>query len=112
MGEWRRPSVPTGSGLDYATQPMDRRSRARDLLLAALDLVESELASPRLALCPKQLCTCRARLQAYLAALDRDALPPKRERDEDLCRMVLDDWPYDLPLGNAILQAERAWRNA
>jgi hypothetical protein len=91
---------------------MDRRSRARDLLLAALEQVESELKSPRHELCPKQLGTCRATLQGYLAALERDALPPKRERDEDLCRMILDDWPYDLPLGTAILQAERAWRNA
>jgi hypothetical protein len=43
-------------------------------------------------------------------ALERDALPPKRQRDETLGRLVHDAWPYDLPLGNVILQAERAWR--
>ncbi|HSN90412.1 MAG TPA: hypothetical protein VLS93_04220 [Anaeromyxobacteraceae bacterium] len=91
---------------------MDRRARARELLLAAIEQVEAELSSPRLALCPKQLCTCRATLQEYLNALERDAMPPRRERDEGLCRLVLDEWPYGLPLGNAILQAERAWRNA
>jgi hypothetical protein len=91
---------------------MDRRARARDLLRAALEKVEAELGSPRHALCPKQLGACRDRLRTYLSALERDALPPRREREEDLCRMILDDWPYDLPLGNAILQAERAWRNA
>jgi hypothetical protein len=90
---------------------MDRRARARDLLRTALDQVESELSAPRHDLCPVQLGTCKDTLRGYLAALDRDALPARRDRAEDLCRMILDSWPYDLPLGNAILQAERAWRN-
>jgi hypothetical protein len=91
---------------------MDRRARARELLLSALSQVEAELASPRHELCPKQLCTCQERLRTYLSALERDALPPRRDRDEDLCRMILDEWPWDIPVGNAVLQAERAWRNA
>ncbi len=91
--------------------PPDRRARARDLLRAALDQVESELAAPRHGLCATQLGTCRATLREYLAGVERGALPPRRDRDEGLCRMILDSWPYDLPIGNAILQAERAWRN-
>jgi hypothetical protein len=89
---------------------MDRRARARDLLRIALDQVESELASPRHDLCPIQLGTCRSTLRGYLTALDADALPARRDRGEDLCRLVLDSWPYDLPIANAILAAERAWR--
>ncbi len=90
---------------------MDRRLRARDLLQSALDEVERELSAPRYNLLPAQLGTCREKLRGYLDALETDTLPPKREREEALCRMIMDGWPYDLPLANAILQAERAWRN-
>ncbi len=90
---------------------MDRHARARDLLAAALADVERELAEPSQELRPEQLGAARDRLRGYLAALDGDTLPPRRDRDEDLCRMILDSWPYDSPLGAAILQAERAWRN-
>ncbi len=90
---------------------MERRERARELLATALAQVEEELAAPRARLCPEQLGTCRDTLRGHLAALDQDALPPRRDRDEALCRMILDSWPYDSPLGKAILQAERAWRN-
>jgi hypothetical protein len=89
---------------------MDRRERARELVTLALDEVERELSAPRHRLSPEQLAACRTTLRGYLAALERDALPPKRQRDETLGRLVHDAWPYDLPLGNVILQAERAWR--
>lgn len=90
----------------------DRRQRARTLLVAALAAVDAELAERRYRLCPEQLGACRATLGEYLAALDRDALPPRRERTEALGRIVADAWPYDVPLGEVILRAERAWRNA
>jgi hypothetical protein len=90
----------------------DRRSQARVLLASALLEVEAELATPRHRLCPNQLCTCRDTLREYLAALDRDTLPPRRDREEPLCRIVADGWPFDLPLGALVLRAERAWRNA
>lgn len=88
-----------------------RRTRARELVVTALAQVERELTRPTCNLVPDQLCTCRDSLRGYLAALDANALPPKRERPEGLCRLILDSWPFDLPLGNAILQAERAFRN-
>jgi hypothetical protein len=88
-----------------------RRTRARELVVAALAQVETELARPTCALVPAHLNTCRDSLRGYLEALDADALPPKRDRPEGLCRLVLDAWPYGLPLGNAVLQAERAFRN-
>lgn len=91
---------------------MDRRDRARNLVLSALDAVERELAAPRHELCPKQLGTCRETLRGYLEAIDEDALPPRKDRGEALCRIVMDSWPFDLALGNLVLQAERAWRNA
>ena len=90
----------------------DRRSRARALVAAALDAVESELAAPRHGLCPEQLGTVRDGLRGYLVALERGPLPPRRERGEGLGKLVADAWPYDLPLGTLVLQAERAWRNA
>ncbi|HUL58932.1 MAG TPA: hypothetical protein VLU43_06650 [Anaeromyxobacteraceae bacterium] len=90
---------------------MDRRARARELLSSALAEVEKELSAPRTNLCPNQLGTARETLRGYLATLDTDALPPRRDRAEGLGRMILDSWPYDSPLGTAILQAERAWRN-
>jgi hypothetical protein len=91
---------------------MDRRERARTLVLSALDAIERELASPRHQLCRDDLGTCRETLRGYLDAIDRDALPPRRDRGEGLGRIVMDSWPYDLDLGNLVLQAERAWRNA
>lgn len=91
---------------------MDRRDRARTLVLSALEAVEREIASPRHQLCPQQLGTCRETLRGYLQAIDRGELPPRRERGEGLGRMVMDSWPFDLDLGNLVLQAERAWRNA
>lgn len=91
---------------------MDRRSRARALVSSALAAVEQELAAPRYRLCPEQLGTCREVLRTYLDAIDRDALPPRKERGEGLGRLVADSWPFDVPLGPVILQAERAWRNA
>jgi hypothetical protein len=91
---------------------MDRRDRARTLVLSALEAVEREIAAPRHQLCPQQLGTCRETLRGYLQAIDRGELPPRRERGEGLGRMVMDSWPFDLDLGNLVLQAERAWRNA
>jgi len=91
---------------------MDRRDRARELILAALSEVEQERRTPRYRLCPEELDTCLDTLRGYLAALDRGELPPRRQRSEGLGRMVVDSWPYDVPLANAVLQAERAWRNA
>jgi hypothetical protein len=90
---------------------MDRRARTRELLAAALADVERELEVPRQALSPDELGRARDTLRGYLAAIDGGALPPRRDREEDLCRMILDSWPYESALGAAILQAERAWRN-
>jgi len=91
---------------------MDRRTRARTLVVSALEAVEQELASPRYQLCPLQLGTCRETLRAYLDEIDRNALPPRKQRGEGLGRLVMDSWPLDVPLGPMVLQAERAWRNA
>jgi hypothetical protein len=90
----------------------DRRSRARALVTTAIDGVEAELAAPRHGVSPEQLGAARETLRSYLAGLDADTLPPRRDRGEGLGKMVLDAWPYDLPLGALVLRAERAWRNA
>ncbi|HEY6006113.1 MAG TPA: hypothetical protein VIV57_24750 [Anaeromyxobacter sp.] len=91
---------------------MDRLDRARTLVLSALEAVEREIATPRHKLRPQELGTCRETLRGYLEAIDKGALPPRRERGEGLGRIVMDSWPFDLDLGNLVLQAERAWRNA
>jgi hypothetical protein len=90
----------------------DRRTRARSLVAVALDAVEAELSAPAHGLPPHQLGEVRAGLRAYLAALDGDALPPRRDRGEGLGKLVADSWPYDLALSTLVIQAERAWRNA
>ncbi len=91
---------------------MDRRDRARELILFALAEVEAERRAPRYELRPDDLDTCTRTLREYLTALERGDLPPRRQRAEGLGRLVLDSWPYGIPLANAVLQAERAWRNA
>lgn len=88
-----------------------RLARARTLVQSALSAVERELDAPTLPLRPAELGACRETLRGYLDAIDRGALPPRRERGEGLCRIVMDSWPFDLDLGNLVLQAERAWRN-
>jgi hypothetical protein len=91
---------------------MDRLDRARTLLEAALREVESELAAPRCGLCSTQLTACRKTLIGYLAAVNAGELPPKKERPEALCKLVIDGWPFDAPVSSAVLAAERAFRNA
>ena len=91
---------------------MDCQSRARELLEQALTEVEQELTIRRHELCPEQLGACRSTLRGYLSSLEGGALPPKRERAEALGRLILDSWSFEVPLGQVILRAERAWRNA
>ncbi|HEX9398968.1 MAG TPA: hypothetical protein VF912_02565 [Anaeromyxobacter sp.] len=90
----------------------DRRNRARALVADALAAVEAELSAPRHAVRPEELGAAREALRGYLAGIDSGALPPRRERGEGLGKMILDAWPYELPLGTLVLRAERAWRNA
>jgi hypothetical protein len=89
-----------------------RLDRTRALLEAALREVEAELADPAGTLCKGQLGTCRDTLRRYLAAVEAGLLPPRRERPEGLCKLVVDAWPFDAPVSSAVLAAERAFRNA
>ncbi len=89
---------------------MDRRARARALVLSALEAVEAELASPRHRLPATQLGACRDGLRRYLDELERGTLSPRGDRDEALGRLIADAWGFDLPLAQLVLQAERAWR--
>jgi hypothetical protein len=90
----------------------DRIARARGLVEQALRDVEAELAAPRSGLCPVQLGTCRETLRAYCSALESGDLPPRKDRSERLCRLVVDGWPFDAPLAGTVLAAERAFRTA
>ena len=89
-----------------------RLDRTRALLEAALREVDAELANPAGTLCKAQLGTCRDTLRGYLAAVQADALPPKRDRPEGLCKLVIDAWPFEASVSGAVLAAERAFRNA
>lgn len=89
-----------------------RLDRARTLLESALREVEGELANPACTLCRVQLGTCLETLRGYLSAVEGGTLPPKKERPEGLCKLVLDAWPFDAPVSSAVLAAERAFRNA
>jgi len=90
----------------------DRIARARGLVEQALQEVEAELAAPRCGLCPAQLDTCRDTLRGYVALLQSGDLPPRKDRSERLCRLVIDGWPFDTPLAGTVLAAERAFRTA
>ena len=90
----------------------DRIARARRLVEQALREVEAELAAPRSGLCPVQLGTCRDTLRDYASALESGNLPPRKDRSERLCRIVVDGWPFDAPLASTVLAAERAFRTA
>jgi hypothetical protein len=90
----------------------DRIARARGLVEQALREVEAELAAPRTGLCAVQLGTCRDTLRDYAKALESGSLPPRKDRSERLCRIVVDGWPFDAPLASTVLAAERAFRTA
>jgi hypothetical protein len=94
------------------TDLADRLARARGLVDQALREVEAELAAPRAGICPVQLGTCRDTLRGYAAALERGDLPPRKERSEPLCKLVIDGWPFEAPLASTVLAAERAFRTA
>ena len=92
---------------------MDRRQQARALVATALAEVEAELAVAEARALPHPARSLpRRRSAATSSAIDAGALPPKRDRDEGLGQMIVDSWPFDLPLGALVLRAERAWRNA
>ncbi len=88
----------------------DRIARAHGLVERALRDVEAELAAPSAGLSPVQLGTCRDTLRSYEAALRSGDLPPRKERAERLCRLVVDGWPFEHPLAGTVLAAERAFR--
>jgi hypothetical protein len=90
----------------------DRIARAQGLVERALSDVEAELAAPSTGLSPLQLGTCRDTLRDYAAALTSGDLPPRKDRSERLCRLVVDGWPFDAPLSGTVLAAERAFRTA
>jgi hypothetical protein len=90
----------------------ERIARARGLVESALREVEAELAAPRCGLCPDQLGTCRDTLRGYVQALESGDLPPRKDRSERLCKLVIDGWPFDHPLSSHVLAAERAFRTA
>jgi hypothetical protein len=90
----------------------ERIARARGLVECALREVEAELASPRCGLCRIQLGTCRDTLRGYVVALESGDLPPRKDRSERLCKLVVDGWPFDNPLSGQVLAAERASRTA
>jgi hypothetical protein len=89
-----------------------RLDRAHTLIEAALREVEGELANPGCTLCKVQLGTCRETLRGYLAAVEAGTLPPRKDRPEGLCKLVLDGWPFEAAVSGAVLAAERAFRNA
>jgi hypothetical protein len=89
-----------------------RLDRAHTLIEAALREVEGELANPGCTLCKVQLDTCRVTLRGYLAAVEAGTLPPRKDRPEGLCKLVLDGWPFEAAVSGAVLAAERAFRNA
>lgn len=90
----------------------DRQERAAALVRQALDAIEAELAAPSAGRCTTRLGTCRETLRAYLSALEGGALPPKRQREEGLGRLVADAaWGFEDQLARALIQAERAFRN-
>jgi hypothetical protein len=90
----------------------DRIARARGLVERALRDVEAELAAPRSGICVLQLGTCRDTLRDYVSVLESGNLPPRKDRTERLCRIVVDGWPFDAPLAGTVLAAERAFRTA
>jgi hypothetical protein len=104
--------VSTLVGVQHGLAMTDRIARARGLVEQALREVEAELASPRTDLCPIQLGTCRDMLRHYALALESGNLPPRKDRAERLCRLVVDGWPFETPLAGTVLAAERAFRTA
>jgi hypothetical protein len=90
----------------------ERISRAHLLVERALRDVEAELVTPRSGICSVQLGTCRDTLRDYMSALESGTLPPRKDRTERLCRIVVDGWPFDAPLAGTVLAAERAFRTA
>jgi len=61
---------------------------------------------------PSQLQKSRIQLEQMLRQLETGQLPPINRRLSGMGHMVGDSWPIDNPLGNALLDAEQAYKRA
>ena len=59
-----------------------------------------------------QLTQIRGQLTRIADQLSSPELPPKAQRVRGVGRVIADSWPYDSPLGAAILEAEQLYLKA
>lgn len=59
---------------------------------------------------PDQLRDFEVHLQSILRELQSGKLPPRNERRFGMGQVIIDQWPIDAELGDALLRAEQAYR--
>ena len=95
---------------------MNSREKALELTRKALALLshEEERHSQGCATVGSatQLRSSRNQLEQMLTQLESDGLPSPDRRVRGMGHMVGDSWPLNEPLGNALLEAEQAYRKA
>jgi hypothetical protein len=95
---------------------MSTRQTAIELTRKALDMLSLEESRHRQGHATvgtaTQLESSRNQLEQMLAQLNSDELPPLDSRLRGMGHMVGDSWPLNEPLGNALLEAEQAYRKA
>lgn len=58
-----------------------------------------------------QLEQLRSGLSKALASILKNKIPEKEYRELGATRVIVDQWPYTLPLGLIIIEAEDAYKN-
>lgn len=79
----------------------------------AITLIDQELAGtpdPRLKnILVVQKESIRKKLGAMKNAIDTGKVPSKDNRNMGIARAISDSWPFDVPLGEKLANAERAF---
>jgi len=78
--------------------------------LAALAIETNKPPSERTFLKDEQAELIRKTLERMAHQLEQKSLPPAKERERSLGRIICDSWPLDCRLGELLIDAENTYR--
>jgi uncharacterized protein (DUF305 family) len=95
---------------------MSKIEKALALTQQAMKMVEEELdrqnRDETTVGTKTQLEACKQQLCEMITQMEKAQLPPKHQRLFGMGHMIADSWPINSKLGEALLNAEHAYRNA
>ncbi|MEB6222036.1 hypothetical protein [Pantoea anthophila] len=93
---------------------MTKVNRAVAKIQKAIDEIDEAVVTNDIkvlsAISASQLSKFKESLSIVLTIIKSDNIPPKKERVIGISRVIVDQWPFDLELGNIIIEAEQAYK--